>query len=178
MQPIMNVLSRMLDNHEPYPAIVLDRMWNVKMQNRAANILFEVTGDPEELWRQIGDSGEKNIALLCVHPQGLRQFISNWDEVGSLFMRRLKREALESGDDEIMATYEHLESVAGSDCPQGNMADPLMPIIPLEFELGTLRLSLFSVISTFGTAQDITTNELRIESFYPTDEQTAKFFRE
>ena len=177
MSPVLNVLTDMLRHHEPYPAMVLDRLWNVKMKNKAADILFSITGDPQALWEAVGDTGEHNIALLTLHPKGLRQFISNWDNVGGPFIRRLKREALDSGDPQVMSKFKQLEVLAGDF--QEELASPaLLPILPLEFNLGGLKLSLFSVISTFGTAQDITTDELRIESFYPTDEQTARFFGE
>jgi len=180
MTPVLSVLTDMLKHHEPYPAMVLDRMWNVRMKNKAADILFEITGDPDELWDAVGDNGERNIALLTMHPNGLRQFISNWDQVGGPFQRRLKREAMDSGDTAVMSKYAELEQVVGdlSDLDDGAISQSLLPILPLEFSLGGLNLSLFSVISTFGTAQDITTDELRIETFYPTDESTAKFFSE
>ena len=176
MKPVLQVVSRMLENHEPYPAIVLDRMWNIVMQNKAADILFSVTGDPDALWAAVGDNGQRNIALLSIHPNGLRQFISNWDVAGPMFLRRLKREALESGDQAVIDKYYALEKVAEHEMHDEAPNEPLLPILPLDFELGDLRLSLFTVISTFGTAQDITTDELRIETFYPTDDVTAAFF--
>lgn len=178
MRPVLQVLQSMLESHQPYPAIVLDRFWNIKMKNEAADILFDIAGDPDKVWQAIGDNGEHNIALFCAHPRGLRQFISNWAEVAGPFMRRLKREALESGDPQIRQKYDEIEAAAGSDYPIDNGLEPLTPILPLVFNLGDLRLSLFSVISTFGTAQDITANELRIETFYPNDEQTRRFFAE
>ncbi|MEM7358298.1 MAG: helix-turn-helix transcriptional regulator [Pseudomonadota bacterium] len=177
MTPVMNVLNDMLEHHEPFPAMVLDRMWNVKMKNNAADILFEVTGDPNELWEAVGDNGEHNIALLTLHPKGLRQFISNWDTVGGAFARRLKREAMDSGDADVIAKFEELEQFI-DDFEEEAAPPSLLPILPLEFAFGDFKLSLFSVISTFGTAQDITTDELRIETFYPTDEQTTKYFTE
>lgn len=177
MQPVLGVLKDMLEHHEPYPALVLDRLWNVKMKNKPADTLLGIIGDADALWQAVGDSGEHNIARLTIHPNGLRQFISNWGAVCGPFIRRLKREALDSGDAEVMEKYLELESIAGEIVDE-TPNQSLLPVLPLEFELGDLRLSLFSVISTFGTAQDITTDELRIETFYPTDEATTKFFSE
>lgn len=177
MEPIADILTDMLAHHEPYPAFVLDRQWNMKMKNQAAGTLFEVLGDPEQVWRDIGDTGEFNIALLTVHPNGLRRFISNWQEIASPFMRRLKKEAIEFGDKSILDRYEQLEKHAGELVDQS--ADTvLLPVLPLEIDLGGPVLKLCSVISTFGTAQDITANELRIETFYPADEMTRKYFKE
>ena len=176
MSPILNVLTEMLAHHEPFPAIVIDRLWNIKMKNRAAGVLFSLSGNEDDIWNAIGDNGEKNLALLTVHPQGLRQYISNFDSIACSFIRRLKREAIETGDPQVLAKFQEL--AVHLDEFEEATASPLLPILPLEIDLGGTKLSLFSVISTFGTPQDITTDELRIETFYPTDQATAKFFRQ
>lgn len=177
MQRVTHILEDMLAHHNPYPAFVLDRQWNIKMKNEAADILFEILGDPSQVWSDVGDTGELNIALLTVHPKGLRRFISNWQEVAAPFMRRLKKEALESGDESMMRRYAQLKKHAG-DIIESNDHSDLVPVLPLEIDLGGPILKLCSVISTFGTAQDITANELRIETFYPADEQTRKYFKQ
>jgi len=178
MGPVTNILSEMLLHHEPYPAFVLDRQWNIKMKNSAADVLFEMSGnDPQAVWQAVGDSGDYNIALLSVHPNGLRQYITNWDKFIGLFMRRLRKEANESGDQTVMKRFQTLEQYVG-ELPSEPINDPLLPVISLEINLGGIALSLCSVISTFGTAQDITTDELRIETFYPANEDTARFFKE
>ncbi len=177
MTPVKNILTEMLAHHEPYPAFVLDKQWNIKMQNNAANLLFEMGGPIAHVWDAIDDDDSKNIALLTIHPNGLRQFISNWDEISGPFLRRLKKEALESGDSEVIARYEQLAQYANKEYDE-RLGESFLPMLPIELELGELKLSLCSVISTFGTAQDITADELRIEAFYPANEQTAKFFRE
>jgi len=177
MTPVKNILTEMLAHHEPYPAFVLDKQWNIKMQNNAANLLFAMGGPIANVWDAIDDRGNKNIALLTIHPNGLRQFISNWDEFSASFLRRLKKEALESGDAEVIARYEQLAQYANKEYEE-RLGESFLPMLPIELELGELRLSLSSVISTFGTAQDITADELRIETFYPANEQTAKFFKE
>lgn len=61
------------------------------MKNQVADTLFEVISDPEKVWHDIGDDGLYNIALLTVHPKGLRQDISNWDDISAKFIRRLKK---------------------------------------------------------------------------------------
>lgn len=176
MSPILDVLTSVLKHHEPYPAFVLDRLWNIRMKNAATDILFQITGDAEALWQAVGDNGERNIARLTLHPNGLRRHLSNWESVAGPFIRRLKREAFDSGDAEVMDKYLELEAVAGKIIDSAP-TQSLSPMLPLEFAMGQLHLSLFSVISTFGTAQDITADELRIETFYPTDTETAEFFK-
>jgi len=178
MLPVSNILVEMLKHHEPYPAYVLDRHWNIKMKNSAADVLFEMTDkEPEQIWRAVGDDGNYNLALLSVHPNGLRQYITNWDEFICLFMRRLRKEASESNDPTTMQAYRMLAEYAG-ELPEENVSEQLLPIISLDVNFNGIALSLCSVISTFGTAQDITTDELRIETFYPANEETARFFNE
>lgn len=176
MQAFATVLENILKHHNPYPAFVLDRVWNIKMKNAAANSLFSMLGNPEEIWRAIGDKGQENIALLTVHPRGIRSAISNWDTIVGPFMQRLKREAIDSCDSEVMAHYESLTEHVGN-VDDSNLSQDLVPVLPIEMDLGEIKLSFFSVISTFGTAQDITANELRIETFYPSNDQTSKFFK-
>ncbi len=176
MQAFTSVLENILQHHNPYPAFVLDRLWNIKMKNAAANALFEMLGNPEEIWRAIGDSGDENIALLTVHPQGIRNAIANWETIIGPFMQRLKREAIDSGDVEVMAHYESLIEYVG-DFNESNTLHNLIPVLPIEININDIKLSFFSVISTFGTAQDITANELRIETFYPSNSFTTNFFQ-
>lgn len=174
MESVRQVLNDILSNHNPYPAVVLDRYWNIQMQNESADRFFSIPGDPQLLWDAVGDNGERNIALLTVHPHGLRQFISNWDSVIVQFMRRLKTEASDSGDPEVMERYNQLESYV--EIADTRPSAELLPMLPLQLQLGELQLSLCSVISSFGTAQDITANELRIETFYPTDDISRAVF--
>ena len=179
MAPINDILETILTNHEPYPAYVLDRYWNITMQNKASQTMFEVAGDPEAIWQAIGDNGEHNIALLTVHPNGLRNYIQNWDIIISPFIKRLKKEAMESNNPQLQQRYEQLAThINESDMTNSVTPDQLLPVLPIKFGSADSTLNLYSIISTFGTAQDITANELRIETFYPCDKQTAKFFTE
>ena len=177
MAPVLDALNHVLHNHEPLPAVVVDRCWNVKMRNRAADLMLGIGGDPAGMQRAIGADGELNLALLTVHPQGLRRYIVNWEQAGAEFVRRLKSEALASGDPHVQSRFAHYIELAGPLPESDTVAASLMPVLPLALNIDGLELSLFSVISTFGTPQDITTDELRIEAFYPSDAKTAEFFR-
>jgi transcriptional regulator with XRE-family HTH domain len=185
MAPVLDALNHVLLHHEPLPAVVVDRFWNVKKKNRAADLLLGIDGDPDALLQRIGAEGEINLALLTLHPQGLRPYIKNWQQVAPAFIRRLQSEALASGDSKVREHFARYIELAGpieGDSPAADpAADParnsLLPVLPLELDIHGLHLSLFSVISTFGTPQDITTDELRIEAFYPTDSTTQQFFQ-
>jgi len=177
MAPVLEALRHILEHHEPFPAVVVDRFWNIKKKNRAADLILGIDGDPQALLQRIGAEEEINLALLTLHPEGLRPYISNWQQIAPAFARRLKSEALASGDAKVQqrfARFLELAELTDTDHP---VDANLLPVLPLEFKVGELELSLFSVISTFGTPQDITTDELRIETFYPTDAKTEAFFR-
>ena len=175
MASVHRVLSDILDHHDPYPAFVLDRCWNIQMLNKSANWLFSLTGDPQQMWADVVDCGEKNMALLTVHPHGLRKFITNWDLVIGPFMQRLKREAIDTADNALMERYQQLEQFV--EIPELQTAETVLPMLPLQIKLGEIELSMCSVISAFGTTQDITARELRIETFYPADSTSGDFLK-
>lgn len=176
MKPVYDALSQMLKHHDPLPALVVDRFWDVKMKNQAADLMLSLGGDPDEMLARIGAKNDEiNLALLTLHPEGLRPFISNWDQAAPLFIQRLKRDA--DGDPQVRDRIADYIKLAEPLADVALAAEGLLPVLPLELNVNGLELSLFSVISTFGTPMDITTDELRIESFYPGNTETETFFR-
>ncbi|MFK8015835.1 MAG: helix-turn-helix domain-containing protein [Gammaproteobacteria bacterium] len=179
MAPVRRALEYTLEHHNPYPALVADRHWNLRLTNAAMDRLLQLAGDPQAMFDKVGDDGQRNLARLTLHPQGLRPLIGNWDDAAPMFLNRLRCEAMSYGSAADVERVKELAALA--DLPAGagsDMAQPLLPTLPLVLELGTLRLSLFSVISTFGTAQDVTADELRIETFYPADEDSDALLRQ
>ena len=178
MAPVMRSLRALLDHHEPVPAVVMNRLWHIQMPNPAMDRLLAMGGDVNEVWARIGDDGSRNLARLTLHPQGLKPYVSNWDEAAPVFVRRLRREAVSSGDPAEMDRVAELAALAAlPDQREQEPRAPLLPTLPLELEIGGQRLGLFSVLSTFGTPQDITTDELRIETFFPANEATETLLR-
>jgi hypothetical protein len=114
---------------------------------------------------------------LCLREEGLLPFIHNRDVAVPALLQRLRSEALASGDRAAIARVESLAQRSGfgavSSTPE---AAPLLPVLPLELAFGELHLSVFTVLSTFGTPQDLSTDEWRIECFYPADSATKAFF--
>lgn len=176
MAPVLDALNRVLAHHDPFPAIVIDRFWNIVLMNEAGKLLFGLAELGEQFYQDLGDSAGNNLAALTLHPDGFRQFIRNWDQAAPAFFRRLRNEVSESRDPEYLALLNKLLPFVGDIPDQGPSDTQLLPVLPLEISNGELHLSLFSVISTFGTPQDITTDELRVESFYPSDTATQDFF--
>ena len=177
MAPVLDALNRVLKHHDPFPAVVVDRFWNVVIMNSAGELLFSMSEPGEQYLADMGEDALLNLAALTLHPDGVRKFITNWDQAAPAFVRRLKREAAGNGDPQFMAMVDKLLALLG---PMDDIElpdDHLLPVLPLELERDDLKLSLFSVISTFGTAQDITADELRVEAFYPGDAATEAFFQ-
>ncbi|KAI9135183.1 helix-turn-helix domain-containing protein [Acaryochloris sp. CCMEE 5410] len=177
MRPVLDALNHVLQYHAPLPAIVVDRGWNVKKANQAAELLLSLGGDLPAFQKNVGADEPLNLALLTLHPEGLRQYITNWDQVWPSIIRRLRRESLASGDRALQEQFAQYIELAGPEGYSEPDSASLLPVLPLELDIKGLELSLFSIIATFGTPQDITTDELRIETFYPTDAKTEQFFR-
>lgn len=172
MSQVLSAIRMMLANHDPFPAIALDRMWNIRLSNPAFDRLGTLLGD--DIWTRIAGP-EPNLVRMIFHPEGLHPYVANWEEIAPTLWLRVRREAEAVGGEELKAL---LDEVAPE---QSTITLPedatLVPVLPLILEKDGIRLSLFTVISTFGTAQDVTTEEMRIESFFPADEETGATLR-
>lgn len=165
MEPVSRALRSMLAAHLPYPAVVMDRRWNVLETNEGANRLFGMIMRPDLL------PAEPNVLDLMLNPGRVRDAVSNWPYVAVSLLRRIRTEALGGVVDEetadLVAKMESTHTLPSSGVdPAGS------PVIDVVFEVDEIRLSFFSVISTIGTAVDVTAQELRLEAFFPSDEET------
>ena len=115
---------------------------------------------------------------LLFHRDGLRPFVTNWPAIGPLLWLRARREADALGGQEMRAVLDELLPHLDAETLRAADETTLVPVLPLEIAKDGLRVSLFTVIATFGTAQDVTADELRIESFFAADEATERLFRE
>lgn len=177
MQPLKQALQRMLRHHKPYPAIVVNRRWDLVLMNGTVARLFALLGDGAAMWRDVAGDGRRNILKMIFHEKGLRPYIRNFDDVVRMLLGYVQREAAESA-----AAAEVLEEVLReSGLPRRlRAAEPLpqpTPVFATQIEALGVRLSLFTMISTFGTPQDVTAEELRVGSFYPADDETEAFLR-
>lgn len=179
MAPVREALQLMLDHQEPNPVSVVDRAWNVLMINRAMLRVFSLAGDPTQLWQRVCGNGPHNVLKMTFHPDGFRPYIVNFDEAAPVLLNRTRREAAASGNEALQKLLDEILAYPG--IPEAWRAPsfeaPPPPVLPLELAKGELKLKLFSMITTFGTPQDITTDELRVESFFPADAATAELLR-
>ena len=168
---VRGALDAILHQQLPYPAVVLDRDWNIRQTNDAATVFFGrmTAGQP-------GPPGPPNVLRLMLHPDGIRRYVTNWPEVAEALIRRVRREAVGGATDEY-ARRLLAEVLAYPDVPQPLAVPdekPLLPIVPVHFARDGLEFVYFSTVTTLGTAQDVTLQELRIECFHPADEATRK----
>lgn len=173
MGQVMAAVSMMLSAHEPFPAIALDRAWNILMSNASFDRLETMLGD---VWQRVGD-GQRNLMRLFFHPGGIRPFVTNWPAVGPLVWQRARRDADAMDGPEMKAVLDSLVQYQEPDLLWSAAETALMPVMPFDMQLGALRISMFAVVATFGTAQDVTADELRIETLFPADAETEALFR-
>lgn len=178
MAQVMGAVQMMLSAHEPYPALALDRAWNVLIANRPFEALTAMLG--ADIWERVSgpdSGGERNLMRLFFHPQGIRPLITNWPAVGPLLWQRATREAHEVGGADMQAVLDELAPFQEPEILWSALDSALLPVAPFKLALGDQRIALFAVIATFGTAQDVTTDELRIETLFPADAESEALFR-
>ena len=175
MTQVMTAVRLMLTNHEPFPAIAIDRAWNIWLSNMPFDRFSGLLGD--DLWARVGGGG-RNLMRLFFHPAGIRPFVLNWPAVAPLLWHRARREAEALGGQEMHAVLRDLSPYQDAETLWAAEDAALVPVLPLDVEKDGLRVSFFTVIATFGTAQDVTADELRIESLFPADEATERLFRQ
>lgn len=179
MVPVQDALTRMLAHHEPYPAVVVDRDFNVLMENRAFIALIGLFGDPAAVWQACCPDGRRNLLRLTFHAAGARPYIRNFEEVGASMLLRAYRETLANSSAAIQAFIDEVRRDPSIPA-QWHLSPPTVmppPVLPLVLGGNGLELRLFSMISTFGTPTDITTDEIRVETFFPADSASEAFLR-
>lgn len=167
LRPAADVLAVVIERSDPHPTVVVDRHWNLLIANDAAFWLCD--GVAPALF-----DPPANVARLSLHPDGLAPRIRNFDEYASHLLARLRRTAELTGDTQLGALVDELETLSPvQSLPKRHTPGPLTVALPLEIDVEGHSLSLFSIIARFGTAIDVTLDELSIETFYPADDATT-----
>jgi transcriptional regulator with XRE-family HTH domain len=175
MAGVKIALDSILQQQEPYPALVLDLGWNVLMRNTASLRMRRAFIDDES--SAAAGSAARNAMKLIFDPLLYRPYVAGWKETAEQILLRLRHEATTRNSlagqlVEELLTYPGVPPINISAPAAPN--DPLMTVTLVK---GMLRIKYFSTISTFGTPQDITLQELRIKCFFPADPDTAAVFR-
>lgn len=172
MEHARKAVGLILQQQEPYPAVVMDAHWNMVRSNAAAERFFA------QLISLPGNGRAPNIVRLMFDPAGLRPFVANWESVAESLVQRIHREALGGVPDEL--TNGLLEEVlAYPGVPRRwRMPDLLTPFpgpyLAVQFRKGELAMDYFSTVTTLGTPLDVTLQEIRIECFFPANEDTER----
>lgn len=167
MTPVHQALDRFLRAHEPYPALVIDRHHNLVSANDALGALTE--GVAAELLEP-----PANALRVALHPQGMAPRVLNLEQWSAHLLHRLRREAALTADPELRRLHDELAGYPGVclEPPRDEGAAGAI-VVPLRLRSAGRELAFFSTISTFGSAVDITLDELMIEAFYPANAATA-----
>ena len=174
MNQVMAAVRMMLDNHAPFPAIAIDRAWNIRLSNAPFDRLSAMIG--ADVWTRVGGP-QRNLMRLFFHPNGIKPLVTNWAAIAPLLWHRAQREAEALGGQEMKQVLAELRQHQDPHTLWAVEGAGLVPVLPLEIAKDGVRISLFTVLATFGTAQDVTADELRIESLFPADEATERLFR-
>jgi transcriptional regulator with XRE-family HTH domain len=167
-------VTAMLAQHEPFPAVVLDRGWNVLRANGGAARLFGGLLAPEPL------PDTPNVLRLMIEPGPVRDAVGNWAEVVPALLDRARREAvggvLDLDTAELVTELRSRPEVAALLAGAAQATDS-SPVLGIRFHLAAEEFGFFSVVSTIGTPVDITAQELRVEAFFPADDTTSTRWR-
>jgi transcriptional regulator with XRE-family HTH domain len=178
MAAVRRALEFMLAQAAPYPALVVDRLWNLVMANEpAAAMLRFLLGMPAHA--PIPRDGSVNVIRMTLDPDGLRGCIVNWEDVCADQLQWIAREAMSDGPGSeaqvLLADLAALPGIrAGAHVP--NLERRALPFLPVTLAKDGVALNLFTTITTLGTPIDVTVHELRLESFFPADDATAAWF--
>jgi transcriptional regulator with XRE-family HTH domain len=171
MALVTRAARRVLEQHEPYPAIVMDRYWNVLMTNDAAPRFFNRFID------MAARSGPRNLLHLMFDPHGMRPHIADWATVARSLIQRVRREAVGRVVDpqtqqllDALLAYPGVQPEWQSQAFTGSASS--LPMVPLGFLKDGAVLNYFSMITTVGTPLTVASQELRIECLFPADDAT------
>jgi transcriptional regulator with XRE-family HTH domain len=174
MARVRNTLQTILERHDPYPGVVIDRYWNVVLANSAALALVDdlpndIVGPP------------MNIFRISLHPDGFARRTLNFDEWATYLLGQLHRAMLLTGDHELGSLIEEVSAypdVAAMGEWRASLAleEPKI-LVPFRVDLGGTELSLFTTLTVFGTPLDVTLAEMAVELFYPADDASEALLR-
>jgi transcriptional regulator with XRE-family HTH domain len=170
---VHRALSFILRQQEPYPAIVVDRTWNVVMHNEASTRIFG-----RFRAARLSPDVAGNALLATFHPDGIRQFIVNWEELAGPLIHTVHREAATS---EAAARLRDALLAYPGVPARWKVPDPIAaaaPVLSMQLKRDDLSLAFFSTITTLATPQDVTLQQLRIECFHPADTATEAIARQ
>jgi transcriptional regulator with XRE-family HTH domain len=168
MQPLRESLRRLLDAHQPNPALIVDGLWNLIEANPAASLLWDGV-DAALLEPPI------NMLRLAVHPGGLPRISSATAACNAPLIHQLRRKSRDNADEALGTLLDEIQSYLPPEPPDGPVTQPVVSL-DLQSRLGDVRL--FTIIATLGAPLEVTAANLAIETFLPADPESAARLRE
>lgn len=173
---VRRALEYALAHHEPYPALVADRLWSLVRVNRGfTRLLAELSAGAPPPPPEVGSS----LLLALLHPAAWKPIVVNWDEVAGDLIERLHRDCAAAPSDRALSEL-RARALAIPGVPARWRTPRLAPVAPfatVHLRRGELELRLFTMISSVGTPLDVTAEELRLESYYPADDASERRLR-
>ena len=170
LKAALATIERLLEAHLPFPALTVDRRWNLVRANAAVPLLIG-GADPNLLAPPV------NVMRLSLHPRGLAPLIANLPEWRAHLIERLRRQAMLTADPEIEILLTECEGYGGKSVKRPASSPSEDIAVPLRLRTNAGVLSFLSTVTVFGTAVDLTLAELSLEAFYPADDATLEAFR-
>ena len=171
MSAVRGAVRQLLTGHEPYPAVVVDRSWNLVDANESV-ALFTEGADSELL------APPANVLRISLHPEGMAPRIANLGEWRAHLLGRLRRQVALTADPDLARLLNELRAYpCNQPEPEVDVPGPGDILVPLRIRHEGRELVFFSTVATFGTPLDVTVAELAIESFFPADPETAAILR-
>lgn len=166
MATVRAAVDQVLEGHAPYPAVAVDRAWNVVAANGAVGALLadvdrELLGPPTNVYR------------VTLHPDGLAPRLVNLPEVAHHLLGRLRRDAQATGDPALAALVAEVEAYATVRTLPRRIDPSDAVVVPFRLRAPHGELAMFTTITTFGTPADVTVAELALELFYPLNRDTT-----
>ncbi|WP_394170688.1 helix-turn-helix domain-containing protein [Saccharospirillum alexandrii] len=171
MAPVRHALKVMLDKQDPYPAAVLHNTWDLHLANQSLHRLLSALLPAPSL------QGRINMLEIIFDPHGLRPYMTNWEAIAALLLRRLALQLQTQPKPELTSLMDRLLAMdppVNWQTPEPNTWEG--PMLTSELLINGQALSVFSTLSSFGTALDAGVQELMIESYFPADDATRLFF--
>ncbi len=170
MEIVRGALRRMLEKHEPYPAFVINTGYRILMKNSGYDKIVKFYAGEDTLKKY------DNAIRILFSEDGLRNYVIGWPVVEQFLLTRLWEEVVSSQNAELLSLYKEISQLRSSSEPVDFQIDNNLPIMSLILQKDKRKASFFTMITTFGTPLDLTTQELRLEFLFPSDDETKQLF--
>jgi transcriptional regulator with XRE-family HTH domain len=173
LEPARRAIELILKHHEPFPAFVMNRYWDLLLANEGAGRFFH--------WLRDGAKSKSNVVHQIFDPLDVRPSIVNWDEVAGEIVRHLHDDVAAAPlDSKLKALLDAALSYPGVPRQWRTSKPRAAPgsLLTSVFRKGAAEVCFFSTITRFATPSDVTLEEVRIESMFPADEKSAELCRQ